>query len=242
MRMPSGLVALDEDHHVHSTFSDDAVSTVADNVRAARDRGLRVVCLADHVRQGSAWVPDFVAAVREVRPAAGPRGAGRGGSQDPQPGRGTGPARVAPRGGPGADRRPPVPRRPRPGPAAGHAGRPGAPPVLSGGRPRRPHRGDPRGPAADRPAAAGPPVQPAAQDGPGRGGRARPGPGPPGPGLLPGRGAGGGQREVGLPVPADDPGPGRGRGAPGGQHRQPRLRHHRALRQGPGDPRGGRRA
>ena len=42
MTMPSGLVALDEDHHVHSTFSDDAVSTVADNVRAARDRGLRV--------------------------------------------------------------------------------------------------------------------------------------------------------------------------------------------------------
>ena len=71
MTMPSGLVALDEDHHVHSTFSDDAVSTVADNVRAARDRGLRVVCLADHVRQGSPWVPDFVAAVREVRPVPG---------------------------------------------------------------------------------------------------------------------------------------------------------------------------
>ena len=69
MTMPSGLVALDEDHHVHSTFSDDAVSTVADNVRAARDRGLRVVCLADHVRQGSPWVPDFVAAVRELPPA-----------------------------------------------------------------------------------------------------------------------------------------------------------------------------
>jgi putative hydrolase len=70
MSAPSGLVALDEDHHVHSTFSDDAVSTVADDVRTARDRGLRVICLADHVRQGSAWVPDFVAAVRELRPAA----------------------------------------------------------------------------------------------------------------------------------------------------------------------------
>ena len=67
----SGLVALDEDHHVHSTFSDDAVSTVAENVRAARERGLRVVVLADHVRQGSPWVPDFVAAVRELRPASG---------------------------------------------------------------------------------------------------------------------------------------------------------------------------
>ena len=67
----AGLVALDEDHHVHSTFSDDAVSTVAENVRTARDRGLRVLCLADHVRQGSAWVPEFVAAVRGLRPAPG---------------------------------------------------------------------------------------------------------------------------------------------------------------------------
>jgi putative hydrolase len=66
----AGLVALDEDHHVHSTFSDDAVSTVAENVRAARERGLRVVVLADHVRQGSAWVPDFVAALRKLQ--AGP--------------------------------------------------------------------------------------------------------------------------------------------------------------------------
>jgi putative hydrolase len=65
----AGLVALDEDHHVHSTFSDDAVSTVAENVRAARERGLRVIVLADHVRQGSPWVPDFVAAVRELTPA-----------------------------------------------------------------------------------------------------------------------------------------------------------------------------
>ncbi len=67
----SGSVALDEDHHVHSTFSDDAVSTVAENVRAARERGLRVVVLADHVRQGSPWVPDFVAAVREQQRGPG---------------------------------------------------------------------------------------------------------------------------------------------------------------------------
>ena len=71
MSTSSALLALDEDHHVHSTFSDDAVSTVAENVRAARERGLRVVVLADHVRQGSAWVPDFVAAVRELRPGPG---------------------------------------------------------------------------------------------------------------------------------------------------------------------------
>ncbi len=234
MTASSGLVALDEDHHVHSTFSDDAVSTVADDVRAARDRGLRVLCLADHVRQGSAWVPDFVAAVRELRPApdievlAGVEAKilNTAGELDLPPSlRGVDRVLIADHQYPGDL---------RPGAAAGHAGRAGAPPVLGRRGHRRTHRGHPRGPAADRPAAAGPPVQPAAQDGPGRGGRARPGPGPPGPGLLPGRGAGGGQREVGLPVPADDPGPGRGRGAPGGQHRQPRLRQPSAVTRGSG--------
>ncbi len=66
-----GLAALDEDHHVHSAFSDDAVSTVAENVRAARERGLRVIVLADHVRQSSAWIPEFVAAVRDLEPGPG---------------------------------------------------------------------------------------------------------------------------------------------------------------------------
>jgi putative hydrolase len=64
-------LALDEDHHVHSSFSDDAVSTLAQNVAAARRRGLRVLVLADHVRQNSAWVPDFLAAVDALRPAPG---------------------------------------------------------------------------------------------------------------------------------------------------------------------------
>ena len=71
MSRAADLVALDEDHHVHSTFSDDAVSTVAQNVRAARERGLRVLVLADHVRRGSPWVPEFVAAVRELEPGPG---------------------------------------------------------------------------------------------------------------------------------------------------------------------------
>jgi putative hydrolase len=53
---------LSEDYHVHSTFS-DGVSTVAENVQAARQRGLRTLCLVDHVRRDSAWVPDFVTAV-----------------------------------------------------------------------------------------------------------------------------------------------------------------------------------
>jgi putative hydrolase len=62
---------LDQDHHVHSTFSADAVSTVAQNVDTARQRGLRALCLADHVRHDSAWVPDFVSAVDELRPVPG---------------------------------------------------------------------------------------------------------------------------------------------------------------------------
>jgi putative hydrolase len=64
-------LALDEDHHVHSSFSDDAVSTVAQNVAAARQRGLRVLVLADHVRRDSAWVPDFLAAVDALPPVPG---------------------------------------------------------------------------------------------------------------------------------------------------------------------------
>jgi putative hydrolase len=64
-------ISLDEDHHVHSTFSDDAISTLAQNVTAARQRGLRVLCLADHVRRDSAWVPSFLCAVDAMRPVPG---------------------------------------------------------------------------------------------------------------------------------------------------------------------------
>ena len=65
-------VALDEDFHVHSTFSDGA-STLAENVEAARDRELRTLCLVDHVRRDTAWVPDFVAAVETYRHQPGLR-------------------------------------------------------------------------------------------------------------------------------------------------------------------------
>ena len=65
-------VALDEDFHVHSTFSDGA-STLAENVGAARDRGLRTLCLVDHVRRDTAWVPDFIAAVEAYRHQPGLR-------------------------------------------------------------------------------------------------------------------------------------------------------------------------
>jgi putative hydrolase len=58
---------LAEDYHVHSTFSDDGSSTLAENASAAAERGLRTLCLADHVRRDTAWVPEFAAAVGEYR-------------------------------------------------------------------------------------------------------------------------------------------------------------------------------
>ncbi|HEY6481016.1 MAG TPA: PHP domain-containing protein [Streptosporangiaceae bacterium] len=64
-------IPLDEDHHVHSSFSDDAVSTLDQNVAAARQRRLRVLCLAEHVRRDSAWVPAYLAEVEALRPVAG---------------------------------------------------------------------------------------------------------------------------------------------------------------------------
>jgi putative hydrolase len=64
--------ALDEDFHVHSTFSDGA-STLAENVQAARERGLRTLCLVDHVRRDTLWLPDFTAAVQEYRHQPGLR-------------------------------------------------------------------------------------------------------------------------------------------------------------------------
>ena len=67
----STRLRFDEDHHVHSTFSDDAVSTLAENVALARERGLRVMCLSDHVRRDSDWVPGFLSAVAALRPVPG---------------------------------------------------------------------------------------------------------------------------------------------------------------------------
>jgi len=51
------------DHHVHSTFSDDAVSTLAENIAAASAAGLTELRLVDHVRESTTWVPEFLAAV-----------------------------------------------------------------------------------------------------------------------------------------------------------------------------------
>ncbi|MDN4614844.1 PHP domain-containing protein [Leifsonia sp. F6_8S_P_1B] len=51
------------DFHVHSTFSDDARSTLAENIAAAHAGGLERLRLTDHVRASTTWVPEFLAAV-----------------------------------------------------------------------------------------------------------------------------------------------------------------------------------
>jgi putative hydrolase len=52
------------DYHVHSTWSDDAVGSVAENIAAAASVGLSELRLIDHVRQSTTWVPEFIAEVR----------------------------------------------------------------------------------------------------------------------------------------------------------------------------------
>ena len=51
------------DYHVHSSFSDDAVSTIAQNLDAAARIGLTEIRLIDHVRIDTTWVPEFLAEV-----------------------------------------------------------------------------------------------------------------------------------------------------------------------------------
>lgn len=51
------------DFHVHSAFSDDARSTLAENIAAAHAAGLERLRLTDHVRGTTTWVPEFLAAV-----------------------------------------------------------------------------------------------------------------------------------------------------------------------------------
>lgn len=63
MDLPRGELLLG-DHHVHSTFSDDAVSTLGENIAAAHERGLTVLRLVDHVRGSTTWVPEYLTALR----------------------------------------------------------------------------------------------------------------------------------------------------------------------------------
>jgi len=62
----SPLPSTTVDGHVHSTFSDDAVSTVHENLAAALTVGLTEVTFVDHVRSSTGWVPEMVAAVRAL--------------------------------------------------------------------------------------------------------------------------------------------------------------------------------
>ena len=49
---------LHQDWHVHSSeFSLDAYSTIAENIRAAGERGITTLGLADHARSDSTWIP-----------------------------------------------------------------------------------------------------------------------------------------------------------------------------------------
>ena len=52
-----------QDMHVHSTFSDGR-DTIEDNVAEAERLGLLELTCVDHVRAGTDWVADYVAAVR----------------------------------------------------------------------------------------------------------------------------------------------------------------------------------
>ncbi len=54
---------LDEDHHVHSTFS-DGKGTIVDNIAQAERRGLKTLVCVDHVRRDTDWLPGFVAAAK----------------------------------------------------------------------------------------------------------------------------------------------------------------------------------
>jgi putative hydrolase len=60
---------LDEDWHVHSTFS-DGTDTLEANVAAAVERGLTRLGCVDHVRRDSRHVPAFVEAMRALRDSA----------------------------------------------------------------------------------------------------------------------------------------------------------------------------
>lgn len=67
-------VDLGGDHHVHSTFSDDASSTLQENLEAAAAAGLHTLCATDHVRGSTTWVPEFLAAVSGLTPMSGTGG------------------------------------------------------------------------------------------------------------------------------------------------------------------------
>jgi len=68
---PAGAPSTRGDHHVHSSFSDDAVSTPAENLAAAVAAGLDTIRMVDHVRLTTTYVPDFLSVVRALPPVDG---------------------------------------------------------------------------------------------------------------------------------------------------------------------------
>jgi putative hydrolase len=61
----NGLPSMDQDMHVHSTYSDGAAS-VAENVVAAERAGLAALSCVDHVRRDTEWAPAFAKEVRAL--------------------------------------------------------------------------------------------------------------------------------------------------------------------------------
>ena len=61
--VPTPLDLLLTDHHVHSLWSDDALSAPVQNLVAARDTGLASIRMVEHVRASTTWLPGFLAEV-----------------------------------------------------------------------------------------------------------------------------------------------------------------------------------
>jgi len=53
--------------HVHSTFS-DGNNTIEENIEEAETLGLKTLTCVDHVRADTDYLPDYVAAIRRLRP------------------------------------------------------------------------------------------------------------------------------------------------------------------------------
>ncbi len=59
-------IALNEDHHVHSTVSDGR-TTLGENIRAAEAMGLKRLGCVEHVREDSRWIGDYLDTVRGLQ-------------------------------------------------------------------------------------------------------------------------------------------------------------------------------
>lgn len=54
------------DFHTHSNFSNDAQSSLQENILAAKQQNLNSLCINDHVRQDTTWVNNFLAALKKT--------------------------------------------------------------------------------------------------------------------------------------------------------------------------------